>query len=91
MSEIEVPQTNAILAEHQEWLTAMRTSQTTRVSIQQGAQAVEIADAVIKSIDAHNWSANASETHSSETMPHVPPTLRPFPLTGQDEEHRKAA
>ncbi len=91
MSEIEVPQTNAILAEQQDWLNAIQTSQTTRVSIQQGAQAVEIADSVIKSIDAHSWSEHTSEAQSLETMSHIPPTLLPFPLNVQDDQHRKAA
>ncbi|MGY8747525.1 MAG: Gfo/Idh/MocA family oxidoreductase [Pirellulales bacterium] len=90
-SEIEVPQTNAILAEQQDWLEAIRTSQTPRVSVQQGAKAVEIADSVINSINAHRWSEASSDQLSPEVMSVAPPTLLPFPLNVQDEQQRKVA
>jgi hypothetical protein len=90
-SEIEVPQTNAILAEQQDWLEAIRTSQTPRVSVQQGAKAVEIADSVINSINAHLWSEASSDKLSPEVMSVAPPTLLPFPLNVQDEQQRKVA
>ena len=90
-SEIDVPQTNAILAEQQDWVDAIRSSQPTRVSAQQGAEAVEIAESVIHSINAHHWSENSADARPSETMPYSPPTLLPFPLNVQDEQRRKVA
>ncbi|MDA7918166.1 Gfo/Idh/MocA family oxidoreductase [Mariniblastus sp.] len=90
-SEIEVPQTNAILAEQQDWLDAIRTSQPTRVSVQQGAEAVKIADSVINSINAHSWSESSAGQPSSETMPQAPPTLLPFPLNADEEQRRRVA
>jgi predicted dehydrogenase len=89
-SEIDVPQTNAILAEQQDWLDAIRTSQPTRVSVQQGAEAVKIADSVINSINAHSWSESSAE-QPSETMSQAPPTLLPFPLNAPEEQRRRVA
>jgi len=90
-SEIDVPQSNAILAEQQDWLDAIRTTQAPRVSVQQGARAVEIADSVINAINAHRWSEDPTERQSLEAMSHVPPTLLPFPLNAREEQLQKVA
>lgn len=53
--QIEVPRTNAILAEHDDWINAIRTGQRPRIDARQGMQAVEIAQGVLESLNTHRW------------------------------------
>jgi predicted dehydrogenase len=55
MSEIDVPRANAIEDEHNDWLAAIRDGSQPTVTLQQGAEAVEIADKVIASIGQNAW------------------------------------
>lgn len=55
MSEIDVPRANAIEDEQNDWLAAIKTGNPPTVSLQQGAEAVAIADRVIKSIATSAW------------------------------------
>ena len=61
-SEVDVPRDNAILCEQQDWLNAIRTNQRPRVTIDQGMQAVSIAQRVLDSIGCHRWSTAAETT-----------------------------
>lgn len=53
--QVEVPRTNAILAEHNDWINAIRTGQRPRIDARQGMQAVEIAQGVLESLNTHRW------------------------------------
>jgi predicted dehydrogenase len=55
MTEIDVPQANAIADEHDDWLAAIQNGSQPTVSVEQGAEAVEIADKVIASIGQNSW------------------------------------
>jgi len=54
-TEIEVPRANAILDEHNDWLSAISDGTQLTVTVQQGAEAVAIAEQVIDSIGQNNW------------------------------------
>jgi predicted dehydrogenase len=95
-SEIEVPTSNAILAEQKDWINAIRTNESPRVTGEQGKQAVTIAQAVIDSIAAHRWSAaDAQSTGPFGVLPGVvSPTVLPFmqgKTAGKDSKTQKAA
>lgn len=53
---IEIEKSNAILSEQQDWIAAIGRGESTRVSAEQGFQAVEIAQSVLDSLAAHRWS-----------------------------------
>ncbi len=69
---IEVPRDNAILAEQSDWLNAIQTGTKPRVSAQQGAEAVMIADQVLDQINTHRWSD--TELRMTGPMPTLEPT-----------------
>ena len=54
-TEIEVPRANAILDEHNDWLSAISEGTPLTVTAQQGAEAVIIAQQVIDSIGQNHW------------------------------------
>ena len=54
-SEIDVPRANAILDEHNDWLSAISEGTQLTVTAQQGADAVAIAEQVIDSIGQNSW------------------------------------
>ncbi len=60
--EIEIDKSNAIQAEQTDWISAIRNGETPRVSAEQGAQAVEIAQSVLDSLAAHRWSQSDTAT-----------------------------
>jgi predicted dehydrogenase len=60
--EIEIDKSNAILAEQSDWVSAIKNGEATRVSVEQGAQAVEIAESVLSSLAAHRWSQSDAAT-----------------------------
>ncbi|MFK7768703.1 MAG: Gfo/Idh/MocA family oxidoreductase [Mariniblastus sp.] len=68
-SEIEVPKTNAILAEQKDWIHSIRTGETPRVSATAGMQAVEIAQGVIDSVAMHRWDAQPQSTGPLGVVP----------------------
>ena len=55
-SQIDVPKTNAILAEQKNWLNGIRNGEPVKVNGQAGKEAVAIAQSVIDSIATHRWS-----------------------------------
>ena len=55
-SELEVPTTNAILAEQKDWISAIRNGDTPKITAAQGQRAVEVAQSVLDSLAAHRWS-----------------------------------
>jgi len=61
----------AILNEQEDWIESIKSGTTPRVSIQQGAEAVTIADRVLDQINTHRW----SDTELRMTGP--TPTLEP--------------
>lgn len=61
-SEVEVPAVNAILCEQQDWLHAIRSGDSPRVSVTQGKEAVEIAQSVIDSVATHRWAQTDPQT-----------------------------
>ncbi|MDA8562938.1 Gfo/Idh/MocA family oxidoreductase [Mariniblastus sp.] len=69
--QIAVPKTNAILSEQEDWIEAIKNGTTPKVSVQQGAEAVAIADSVLNQINTHRW----SDTELRMTGP--TPTLEP--------------
>lgn len=78
-SEIEVPTTNAILSEQKDWIEAIENNESPRVSVEQGRQAVAIAQTVIDSIAAHRWSAaDAQSTGPFGVIPESAPAVLPF-------------
>ena len=54
-SEIDVPRTNAILDEHNDWLSAISENTSLTITAQHGAEAVAIAQQVIDSIGQNSW------------------------------------
>ncbi len=56
--EIEVPRSNAILDEHQDWILAIKEGRDPKVSIEQGTEAVEIAKSVLDALNTHRWEQN---------------------------------
>jgi predicted dehydrogenase len=91
--EIEVPTTNAILCEQQDWLESIRAGSTPRVSAQQGSEAVAIAQSVLDQINTHRWSD--SELRTTGPLPTLEPTgvVDPHPanLLQAETTTRKAA
>lgn len=53
--QVEVPRKNAIEAEHNDWINAIRTGDRPRIDARQGMQAVEIAQGVLNSLNSHRW------------------------------------
>lgn len=53
--QVEVPRTNAIEAEHNDWINAIITGDRPRIDARQGMEAVEIADGVLNSLNTHRW------------------------------------
>ena len=58
-SEVEVPRANAIEDEHNDWLSAISEGTPLSVTVQQGADAVGIAQQVIDSIGQNSWNQSA--------------------------------
>ena len=54
-NQIEVPRSNAIEAEHNDWINAIRTGVKPKIDARQGMQAVEIAQDVLNSLNTHRW------------------------------------
>jgi len=53
--EIEIEKSNAIESEQADWISAIKNGERPRVSAEQGAEAVEIAQCVLDSLAAHRW------------------------------------
>lgn len=70
--QIEVPTTNAILCEQQDWIESIKNGTTPRVSVQQGTEAVAIAESVLDQINTHRWSD--SELRMTGPLPTLEPT-----------------
>ena len=75
--EIAVPTTNAILCEQQDWIESIQNGTTPQVSVQQGAEAVAIAESVLDQINTHRW----SDTELRMTGP--TPTLEPTDIVDE--------
>lgn len=91
-SEIDVPQNNAILSEQKDWIEAIVNNESPRVTVEQGRQAVAIAQSVIDSIAAHRWSAtDAQSTGPFGVIPNTDsPTVLPFANTAQSQTLKAA-
>jgi predicted dehydrogenase len=70
--QIAVPTTNAILSEQQDWIEAIRNGSKPKVSAQQGAEAVAIAESVLDQINTHRWSD--TELRMTGPLPTLEPT-----------------
>jgi len=93
-TEIDVPKTNAILAEHKDWVAAIRSGETPRVSATYGMEAVSIAQTVIDSIATHRWSKfDPQSTGPFGMIDSAKPKILPFKsrAKAQVEEIQKAA
>ena len=53
--QVEVPRSNAIEAEHNDWIDAIQTGARPRIDARQGMEAVEIADGVLNALNTHRW------------------------------------
>ncbi len=91
--EIEVPRSNAILDEHQDWIAAIKAGRDPKVSIEQGTASLEIAKSVLDALNTHRWERNNLATTGpltnlpwSEAGDSIPVELAPRPTFG-----RKAA
>ena len=93
--QIAVPTANAILSEQQDWIEAIRNGSIPKVSAQQGAEAVAIAESVLDQINTHRWSD--TELRMTGPLPTLEPTgivdQVPFDITRPEvsEPTRKAA
>ena len=90
---IEVPRSNAILDEHQDWINAIKNGVEPKVSIEQGTEAIEIACSVLDSLNTHRWEQrNLASTGPLAKLPQaeshdaIPEMLSPRPT-----QIRKAA
>ena len=54
-TQVEVPRSNAIEAEHNDWMDAIKTGAKPKIDARQGMQAVEIAQSVLNSLNTHRW------------------------------------
>lgn len=54
-NQVEVPRSNAIEAEHNDWMEAIKTGKRPRIDARQGMEAVEIAQGVLESLNTHRW------------------------------------
>ncbi len=89
-SEVEVPRTNAILDEQTDWVRAIGTQRQPRVTVQQGAQAVSIADRVIAAIQSNAW--NLDRATASTGLGIYSPEGVPYPeIEALAAEGRNAA
>jgi len=70
--QIAVPTTNAILCEQQDWIESVKNGTTPRVSVQQGTEAVAIAESVLNQINTHRWSD--TELRMTGPLPTLEPT-----------------
>jgi predicted dehydrogenase len=61
-SEIKVPTENAILSEQKDWISAINNNEMPTVSVEQGRQAVVIAQDIIDSIASHRWTAGEAQS-----------------------------
>ncbi len=76
-TEIEVPRSNAILSEQQDWIASIANRESPRVDAVQGTQAVEIAQSVLDSLAAHRWSQlEATSTGPFSLLPDSMPEFR---------------
>ena len=55
VDELQIEPVNAILCEQEDWLNAISNQSTPRISVQAGAEAVEIADRILNQISTHSW------------------------------------
>ncbi len=90
-SEIEVPKTNAILAEQKDWLNAIRTGESPRVTATAGLQAVEIAQQVLDSVGTHQWESTEPQTAETTGPLSILPNSWPAQNTDAASTVRKAA
>jgi len=86
--EIEVPRSNAIHDEHQDWILAIKEGRDPKVSIEQGAAALAIAKSVLDSLNTHRWERNNMATTGplaklpwSEAGDAIPAELSPDQIT----------
>ena len=84
--EIEVPRNNAILTEHQDWISAIKEGRDPKVGIQQGTEAIEIAKSVLDALNTHLWEqGNLASTGPLAKLPwsdandELPSQLAPRP------------
>ena len=71
MKEVEVPRNNAILQEQADFIEAIRNDVRPRVSAQQGALAVDVAQRIIDSIASHQWQTGSAV--ATGPLPFMPP------------------
>lgn len=91
--EVEVPRTNAILDEQKNWVQAIKHGGRPRIPVEQGMEAVVIAQSVLDSIATHCWSQSDPQATGPFTMlpgQTAAPATIPFPQMGATSE-RKAA
>ena len=53
--QVDVPRCNAIEAEHNDWINAIKAGTRPRIDARQGMEAVQIADGVLNSLNTHRW------------------------------------
>ena len=82
--QVEVPRSNAIEAEHNDWIHAIRTGARPKIDARQGMEAVEIADGILNSLNTHRWEQrNLAMTGPLAKLPEassadvIPEALRP--------------
>jgi predicted dehydrogenase len=89
---------NAILEEQKDWLSAITTGTSPRVTAEQACQAIEIAQAILRCIDSHVWFDQSQP--SSADRPTIGPLaspqnswaeLEPVPVSLQATRPRRAA
>ena len=89
--EVEVPRSNAIEAEHNDWIHAIQTGAKPRIDARQGMQAVEIAQGVLNSLNTHRWEqGNLAMTGPLAKLP-ISETVDAIPADLQPQMRRRAA
>ncbi len=94
--QTEIEPVNAILCEQQDWINAIRFGSEPRVGVQQGCEAVEIAQTVLDSLAVHNWgtsSTNMTGPFATPTVTDVDRIRNPVPeqLVAPERQQRRAA
>lgn len=73
VAELDVPEQDALTAELTHFLSCVRTGEAPLVDGEQGLQALELAEKIVASVDAHQWDG----TTEGRTGPHLLPFATP--------------
>ena len=72
IQQIDVQPVNAIQAEHDNWLTAIRDEGTAAVDLGDGLKAVDIATQIVDAIRQHRWTEKSGANRDQSSVPAGP-------------------